>query len=231
MINYANRFLAYFDYQINEGFFQEEMRTFPLMDWAQNITGGVAHFLGDLLLILLFIFFMILGETKKSERASVFMRHVQEKVSDYILIKLFLSAAVAFCVGIILFGCQIELAFLFTFLTFALNFIPNVGSIIATLLPLPITLLQYGFSWQLAVVAIVPISIHFIIGNIVETKLMGDNMDLHPITVMVFLVFWTLVWGIPGAFLAVPITAILRGLLHRIETTRPISEMLAGRFT
>lgn len=71
--------------------------------------------------------------------------------------------------------------------------------------------------------------IQFTIGNMIEPRLMGEHMDLHPITVLLFLMFWVLVWGIPGMLLPVPITAMLKTVLSWIETTQPLSELMAGR--
>ncbi|MBN2224201.1 MAG: AI-2E family transporter, partial [Deltaproteobacteria bacterium] len=99
----------------------------------------------------------------------------------------------------------------------------------ATLIPVPVILLQFGFCWRLWVVLAVSMVIQFTIGNIIEPKLMGERMDLHPITLLLFLMFWGLVWGIPGMFLAVPITAVLKIVLGRIETTQPLAELMAGR--
>ena len=58
---------------------------------------------------------------------------------------------------------------------------------------------------------------------------MGETMDLHPVTLLLFLMFWGLVWGVPGMFLAVPITAILKISLARFKSTQPIAELMAGR--
>ncbi len=67
------------------------------------------------------------------------------------------------------------------------------------------------------------------IGNVIEPKVMGEGLDLHPITVLLGLIFWGLVWGIVGMLLATPITAVLRIVLARIDATRPVAELLAGR--
>ena len=58
---------------------------------------------------------------------------------------------------------------------------------------------------------------------------MGDTMDLHPVTILIFLMFWGLIWGPAGMFLAVPITAILKIILQKFNSTQPLSELLAGR--
>ena len=67
------------------------------------------------------------------------------------------------------------------------------------------------------------------VGNGVEPRLMGEGLDLHPLTILLALIFWGLIWGIVGMLLAAPITAILKIILARFETTKPMSEVLAGR--
>ena len=69
----------------------------------------------------------------------------------------------------------------------------------------------------------------FIIGNLIEPRFLGDGMDLHPAVVIASLIFWGLVWGVPGAFLSVPITASVKIILSKIKHTRPVAELLAGR--
>ncbi|MCB0357914.1 MAG: AI-2E family transporter, partial [Bdellovibrionales bacterium] len=73
--------------------------------------------------------------------------------------------------------------------------------------------------------------IQIIIGNVIEPKLMGESMNLHPIAILLFLMFWGVVWGVPGMFLAVPITAILRIIFSRIEMTRPLANLISGQIS
>ncbi|TWU32213.1 AI-2E family transporter [Novipirellula artificiosorum] len=72
--------------------------------------------------------------------------------------------------------------------------------------------------------------IQAISGNIIEPQIMGDSSDLHPVTILVALMFWGMMWGIIGMFLATPVTAALKILLQRIESTKPIADLMAGRF-
>ena len=116
-------------------------------------------------------------------------------------------------------------------LTFVLNFIPNVGPFISTALPLPVLFLQYGFDWRMVLVLCLLTTIHFVIGNVLETKWLGKGMDLDPIIVLACLIFWALVWGIMGALLAVPLTAIIKMLFERSEATRPLADLLAGKYS
>ena len=151
------------------------------------------------------------------------------KISRYLGTKVVLSFITALLIWFLLLFAGAELASTFAILTFLLNFIPTVGSIIAVLLPLPILLLQYGLVPMFFSVLAISAIIQFSIGSVLEPKIMGGNFDLHPIAVLIFLMFWGLVWGIPGMFLAVPMTAIKKIIFSKIEATRPLAELLAGR--
>jgi AI-2 transport protein TqsA len=110
-----------------------------------------------------------------------------------------------------------------------LNFIPNVGSIIATLLPVPVILLSPDLSPAEEVLAVaVPGVIQFLIGSLVQPRLYGGALDLHPVTVLLALIFFGTVWGVVGAFLAMPLTGVLRIVLGRIPATRPLAALMTG---
>ncbi|MHC4433691.1 MAG: AI-2E family transporter [Planctomycetota bacterium] len=119
---------------------------------------------------------------------------------------------------------------MFGFLAFLLNFIPNIGSIIATLLPLPVAFIdpQLGIVSKVLALAI-PGSIQFVIGNILQPKMMGESLDLHPVVVLLSLIFFGTIWGIIGMFLAVPITAVVMIFLQRFDYTRAIADLAAGK--
>ena len=68
-----------------------------------------------------------------------------------------------------------------------------------------------------------------VIGNLIEPKIMGDNLELHPVVILSALIFWGMLWGVVGMFLAVPMTAILSILLARWEYTKPLADLLAGK--
>ncbi|MBT6324779.1 MAG: AI-2E family transporter [Bdellovibrionales bacterium] len=201
----------------------------PLFSWANNITGSLFSFVGNSALVVVFIIFLILGRNKV-EQSNELVEQIQRKIGRYIGTKLITSVSTGLLIMILLGVCRVELAFMFGVVTILLNFIPNIGSLFAVVLPLPIVLLQFGFGWQFYVVLIVSSLIQFAIGNIIEPQMVGESMDLHPIIILIFLMFWGMVWGVPGMFMAVPITAILKIVFSRIETTKKLSELLAGRF-
>ena len=154
---------------------------------------------------------------------------MDSKIRRYLMTKVITSALTGVLVGSILWLFGLEMALLFGFLAFILNFIPSVGSIVATLLPLPMALVQFDSSLAIVGIILIPGALQLAVGNAIEPRLIGEGLDLHPLTILLALIFWGLIWGIVGMLLAAPITAILKIIMARFETTAPIAEVLAGR--
>ena len=74
-----------------------------------------------------------------------------------------------------------------------------------------------------------PGAVQMSVGNIIEPKLMGEELDLHPVTILLALMIWGAIWGIVGMLLATPITAVMKILFERMELTRPVADLFAGR--
>ncbi|MBR3898896.1 MAG: AI-2E family transporter [Elusimicrobiaceae bacterium] len=206
------------------------LKDLPLFAWFKNFGAQLFSLFSNSTLIILFIIFLLLGE--KKALATPPNKTIQEmlaNVSKYLSVKVSTSLATALIIWFILILFKVKMAFLFGLLTFLLNFIPSVGSIIAVLLPAPVLFLQYGHGSNFFVVLGLMTATQFTIGNLIEPRMMGEGMDLHPVVVIASLIFWSLVWGVPGAFLSVPITASIKIILSKIKHTRPVAELLAGR--
>jgi AI-2 transport protein TqsA len=76
---------------------------------------------------------------------------------------------------------------------------------------------------------VVPAVVQLLLGNIVEPRVIGGSLDLHPVVVLLALIVWGMLWGIIGMFLAMPLTAIMKILCEKLELTAPVAELLAGR--
>lgn len=222
--------------QLNINLGQEELarqlqsgaRELPFMAWLRNMAGRLINLVSDGFLVLIFVVFLLLG--RNPHRASMgIYAEIDSKVRKYIVTKVVLSAITGLLVGTILWMLNLDLALVFGVLTFLLNFIPSLGSIIAIMVPIPVAVIQYESLWPVLWVILLPGAVQMVIGNVIEPKLMGGNLELHPITVLFALVFWGILWGPAGMLLAAPITAVLRIILARIETTRPIANLLTGR--
>jgi len=190
--------------------------------------GTVSELLSSGVLIMIFVVLLLMGRNSQRHPTGIYAE-IEDTIRRYLTTKTVISAVAGLLVGLSLWMLEVRMAPLFGLLTFLLNFIPNIGSIIGTLLPIPVALTQFDNPWTILAVVAVPGAIQFSIGYLVEPRLIGRGLELHPVTVLLALAFWGLLWGIVGMVLAVPIVAMLKIVLCRFETTRGLGNLLAGR--
>ncbi len=178
-------------------------------------------------LVVIFALFFMAGESM-SKRDIPIIEEIKNNVAAYVVTKLITSFLTGLLTFVILKIFGIEMALMFAVLTFFFNFIPNIGSLIAILIPIPIIFLQYGFSFPLFLCVTALLIVQTLIGNVLEPKIQGDSMGLHPVTVLFCLTFWGFIWGVPGMFLSVPITASMKIIFAKFTVTKSFSDLLAG---
>ena len=219
--------LQQYDVIVDREIIRNTLLNLPFLDWASTILSNSANFISKFFLVVIMTLFLLLG--KKSRNISSEWNEIINHVKKYIFTKFLTSSATGILVGIIYWFLGLELAFIFGSLTFLLNFIPVFGSIIAVLIPLPVAFLQFEDPTYVILIIFLPSIVHIIIGNILEPKIFGEAFGLHPITVILSLIFWGMIWGIIGVLLAAPITAIVKISFEKFETTKPISLFLEGK--
>jgi len=180
--------------------------------------------------VLIFVFFLLLG-SPAIDKSHQTVQEINKQVRTYLSLKTVISIFTGFTFGLALHLFGVPMAFTFGVLAFLLNFVPNVGPIAASLLPLPLIILAPDATmlWMASVIIVINV-VQLISGNVVEPKLMGESSDLHPVTILLALMFWGVMWGVIGMFLATPITAAIRIVLERLEQTKPIARLMAGRY-
>ncbi len=206
----------------------ENLKALPLLGMLRTTAGTLVDFLSTGLLTLIFVIYLLIGRHPRKMRTGIY-GDMDRKIRRYIVTKVAVSAATGILVGVTLALFGLDLALVFGVMAFLLNFIPSIGSIVSTLLPVPMAIVQFDSIWMIAGVIIIPGVIQLAVGNGVEPKLMGEGLELHPLTILLALVFWGLLWGVVGMLLAAPITAVLKLVLERFEMTRPAASLLAGR--
>jgi len=124
-----------------------------------------------------------------------------------------------------LFG--VEFAVVFGFVAFLMNYVPNIGSTIATALPVLISFFQFGSIWKSLLILGIVVGLDNIFGNFVEPRFVGKGLGLSPLVVIFSLIFWGWLWGIPGMVLSVPIAAVIKIICQNVPSLRFIEVMMS----
>ena len=206
-----------------------------------GLTDTIVAMIGKISLVLIYVAFMLAEQgTFKNKIQEMFpdqnrrdsvmsiLSHVQEDIQTYLWIKTLTSALTGVVSYFVLKAVGVDFAIFWAFTIFMLNFIPTIGSIIATLFPAMLALIQFDTFLPFMIVLIAVGSIQLVVGNMLEPKLMGNTLNVSPFVVMMSLTLWGSIWGIAGAFLSVPITVILLIIFAHFEKTRYIAVLLSG---
>jgi len=152
---------------------------------------------------------------------------INRRVGSYLALKTFLSiflGAISWAI-MAFFGLEFA-AFLAVLIAF-LNFVPYVGSFLGVFFPVAMAIVQFNEPNTVFWVLVTLTLAQFLIGNFLDPYVMGNSLNLSPFAILASLAVWSELWGIPGAFLAVPITAILTIFLSEFHGTRPIAVLLS----
>jgi len=193
------------------------------------VSQALINLVSTSVVVLIYVFFLLLGKPTYATTGTV--REIDTQIRSYLSLKTVISLATGGVFGATLWLFGVPMALSFGVLAFLLNFIPNIGPIVASILPVPLVVLDPSGNvlWMISVI-VATCSIQLISGNVVEPKLMGNSSDLHPVTILLALMFWGMMWGIIGMFLATPITAAIKIVMERFEPTRQVAELMAGRW-
>jgi len=207
-----------------------------------NAVGTVFGLISGVFFVIIFVMFIVVGRDPYASHSEIYT-NIVGKVRRYVGTKVVISLITGLLVWLSLSRLGLPLSSVFGILAFLLNFIPSIGSIVSTLLPIPVAVATFQgpsvadpdttvvYWGTVLLVMAVPGAIQITMGNVIEPKFMGEGLNLHPVTVLLALSFWGLLWGIAGMFLAAPITAAVRIVLMQFETLRPIGNLLAGDFS
>jgi AI-2 transport protein TqsA len=202
--------------------------------------GNFTNFIGNLLLVLLLLMFMLgekvpmvtrIARALSKERGGELQRIVtaiDARVQHYLFIKTLMSLITAALAALILLVGRVDFVIFSALLVFFLNFIPTFGSLVSTIFPAMITFLKYGFCLRMVVITAGLMIMNFVMGNVFEPQVMGKNLDLSPIIIVLSLIFWGWLWGVVGMFLAVPITSALKIIFENIPALKPLAAAMSG---
>ncbi len=189
--------------------------------------GAIVGFGVQFLVVVLFSFFIVAGHEKQKLTHPI-LDQIDDELQKFITTKLLISLALGVMVSLALWLLGVKWAIAFGLLAFMLNFIPTIGPILASLLPIPIALVELSPMMALATLAVM-VAIMGVAGFVIEVKMMGDVLKLHPLVVLMSLIFWGVLWGVAGMFLAIPMTVMMKIAFAHNPQTAVFANILAGK--
>lgn len=211
-----------------------------------SITSFIANFFtsflgifGDFILILFYVIFILseFSSIKKrimiafsGERANNIIKTLDTifiDVRTYISGKTIISLVLGTLSGLILWIFGVDFYFIWGFLIFLMHFIPSIGALIAISLPAIVMFLQFDNIFTPIFVTILLVVMQNVVGNIVEPKVLGDQLNLSPLLLLLSLFLGGYVWGIVGMVLSIPIVSMLKIILYNFESTKPLATLMS----
>jgi len=214
--------------------------TLDVAGYLRALAGQAGGIMQGTVLVILFVGFLfaeriwfttklesLFGDTKKAERVGRIISSIIHRVNYYLLVKTLVSVVT----GLMVYGVAqffaLDLAGALGILTFVLNYIPSIGSIVATVLVALVAYVQLADGTTALVIFLIVGIIQFINGNIIDPMLMGRALRVSSFGIIISLAFWAAVWGIPGMFLAVPIMVALMIVCSHVPGFRAIAVLLS----
>ena len=211
-----------------------------LSDAAVGMLSGVGSLLATSVTVMFFLIFIIFeasllpGRIERawpggaSDRVQIVRSKIEASVNTYIVVKTGVGFGTALCAGLVMLFFGIDLWFTWALLTFLLNYVPYIGSLIATLPPIVLGLILLEPA-SLTLLILLLLTNQQLWGQIIETRWAGRALDLSPVVLLLVTAISFAGWGILGMILAVPFAVIVKIVLENIEATRPISILLSER--
>ena len=225
---------------------QEQIDSLQINSIISVLFSSFSSFLGNLFLVIIYGIFM-LSERKpisakidaifSSSNQRIEVQHVLDRIADairqYLSVKTFVSlltGGVSYLI-LILFG--IDFPVLWAFLIFLFNYVPYLGSLVATMLPTFLAIFQFESLLMGLLVFLSIQSVQTVVGSFIEPRFAGKTLNLSPTIVLFSLALWGVIWGIAGMAIAVPITSVIVIILAEFPTTRNAAILLSenGRLT
>ncbi|MCB5260537.1 MAG: AI-2E family transporter [Candidatus Cloacimonetes bacterium] len=213
---------------------------FSISKAISNVMSTTVDISWNFILIVIFLMFIVAQDGSLNRRlnkvlseddrmrTSNTLGNIQLQIQRYLLTKTIISLCTAILGMVLMMLFKVDFVLVCGILLFVMNFIPNIGSIIASGIPILISFLQTGLDFRTITFGLLIIATQMLFGNVIEPKIHGERLNLSPIMVLVSLIFWGWVWGIVGMVLAVPITSAINIILIQLDEKNVISAIISG---
>jgi predicted PurR-regulated permease PerM len=167
------------------------------------------------------------SDPRRVSRIKEVTSDINARIGAYLGMKTLLSILLGVLCWVVMVFAGLQFPLFWAVFIGLLNFVPYLGSVLGVLFPVLMAVLQFGWTGDVLAVLVPLTIVQFVIGNIVDPLVMSSSLNLSPFAILASLAVWTALWGVPGAFLAVPITAIMTIVFSEFPGTRPIAVLLS----
>jgi AI-2 transport protein TqsA len=205
-----------------------------------SVVASVSSIAVSLVVVLLYAVFLLVeqhsftaklahltDDPRSVARISHIIGDINRRVGSYLALKMFISILLGAISWLVMLAFGLEFAAFWAVLITLLNFVPYVGSVLGVLFPAIMAVVQFNDPAVLFSLLMALAATQFLIGNFLDPYVMGNSLNLSPFAILVSLAIWSELWGVPGAFLAVPITATVVIVLSEFRGSRPIAVLLS----
>lgn len=221
---------------------QVTIEAFDLRDLFLSLLGGFTNIGGAMFLIVLYAAFLmseratfeakVVAAFKEEDQAQKVLdvtRTINSRVRDYLAVKTLINVVLAIISYLVLWVHGTDFALFWALMIGLLNYIPYIGSYIGVFFPVVLSVAQFAsLPLTLSLTAFLTLA-QVVVGNYLEPRLVGRQVNLSPMVVLVALSVWMALWGVPGAILAVPMTSVLAIILANFEETKPFAILLSDK--
>ncbi len=221
-------------------FIRDNLVSIDMSYVARVLLGSATSLLNQFFLISLYVAFLMAerlafrkkiqlaaGDPKFGADLASVLDAISFSLQRYVGVKTLISLITAAISYAVFKALGLEYAETWAVLTFALNFIPSIGSIIAVVFPAMIALVQFETIGPFLIIVFGCGTIQFAIGNFLDPAMLGRSLNMSTFLVILALTFWTTVWGMIGAFLSVPLTVCILIVFSHIPALRPIAVLMS----
>ena len=208
---------------------------------SNRLISGTQNFVSSLFETLLILFFMlisgdkflrrfveVLPRFKDKKQAIEITQQVQRDISAYLATITLMNLLVGIAATLITWGCGIEDPLLWGTIAFLLNYVPIIGPILVLIMFAAVGMLSLNGVWLSLLPAGLYFLVHVIEGETVTPMLLARRFTINPVLVIISLIFWHWMWGVPGAILSTPLLAITKIIFDRIDSLKPLGHVIEG---
>lgn len=208
---------------------------------AADVGQGLRALASDIMFILIYLGFMfpasavmsrkltlIFGHGMEREAARDVFNRIRTSMETYLWVQTVISLIITALTYVTLIAIGVDNALFWSFVIFFLNYIPTIGSVVATVVATAAAVAQFDSVGPIVATGVGVGAWQFIVGNFLQPRMTGESLNLSAVVVLLALAIWGAIWGIAGAFLAAPLTVMLMIVLAQFQSTRWIAILLSA---